>query len=387
VSCLDAISIVLGPSSRASNRTYRYRRTFESAIFPLKIEMSSMATGAKPAADARRFYIWNAPGESFSIHLSLEVVQKMTTGLLHAAIGNPPRDISGVLLGRSLQAQYPMTIVEDFVFASGQATNHDSSSSDDDAVAGMVWSVVRGVEEGRHIVGFFRSQRNGRLAPNDLDLTNARRLLGEPDNVLLLIRLLESGESEATFFYWEGAKTQYHGHDAPFPFDATQLPATSLSAWKYPDPDLPERVSFPPSIAARVAIEPALWLRLFPTVALFGLVTAGIQMLWLSRPAEATPAAEMTTADAAPLGLKVTVQPQQVDIRWNQHSAAILAAKKAVLTITEGDVREKVPIDNRELRDGYVAYTPQTNDVYIRLEVSETDGNTTTESVRVIAIP
>ena len=251
----------------------------------------------------------------------------------------------------------------------------------------MVWRLVRGVEEGRHIVGFFRSQRDGQLAPNDSDLTNASRLLGEPDNVLLLIRLLQSGESEATIFYWEGAKTQYHGHDAPFPFDATQLPATSLSTWKCPDPDFPERVSLPQGIADRAAIEPSLWLRLFPTVALFGLITAGIQMLWSSRPAEATQGAEMTTGDASPLGLKVTVQPQQVDIRWNQHSAAILAAKKAVLTITEGDVKEKVPVDNQELRDGYVAYTPQTNDVYVRFEVSGTDGNTTTESVRVVAIP
>ncbi len=346
-----------------------------------------MATGAKPAADARPFYIWNAPGESFSIHLSLEVVQKMTSELLHAAISNPPLDISGVLLGRSFGAEYPTTVVEDFVSASGQATNRDSSTGDDDAVAGMVWRVVRGVEEGRHIVGFFRSQRDGQLAPNDSDLTNASRLLGEPDNVLLLIRLLQSGESEATIFYWEGAKTQYHGHDAPFPFDATQLPATSLSTWKCPDPDFPERVSLPQGIADRAAIEPSLWLRLFPTVALFGLITAGIQMLWSSRPAEATQGAEMTTGDASPLGLKVTVQPQQVDIRWNQHSAAILAAKKAVLTITEGDVKEKVPVDNQELRDGYVAYTPQTNDVYVRFEVSGTDGNTTTESVRVVAIP
>jgi hypothetical protein len=349
--------------------------------------MSSMATGAKPAADPRRFYIWNAPDESFSIHLSLEVVQKMTRDLLHAAIESPPRDISGVLLGRSLQAQHPTTIVEDFVSASGQAINQESLTGDDDAVPGMVWKLVRGVEEGRHIVGFFRSQRDGRLVPNDLDLTNASRLLGEPDNVLLLIRLLQSGESEAAFFYWEGAKTQYHYHDAPFSFDATQLRAAGLSDWKYPDPDLPERASLPQGTVARVSIEPSLWLRLVPTFALFGLVTAGIQLLWLSRPAEATQAAAITTGDASSLGLKVTVQPQQLEIRWNQHSAEIVAAKKAMLRVTEGDVSEKVPVDNQELRDGYVVYTPKTNDVHIRFEVSGIDGKTTTESVRVVAIP
>src|SRR5208282_4366267 len=98
-----------------------------------------MATGAKPAADPRRFYIWNAPGKSFSIHLDLEVVEKMNRELLHAAIGHPPRDISGVLLGRSMQASHPATIVEDFVCASGQAVNEVHSSGGGDTVAQMIW--------------------------------------------------------------------------------------------------------------------------------------------------------------------------------------------------------------------------------------------------------
>jgi len=46
-----------------------------------------------------------------------------------------------------------------------------------------------------------------------------------------------------------------------------------------------------------------------------------------------------------------------------------------------------VPFEARELREGYVAYTPKTNDVSIRFEVTGADGAATTESIRVVAIP
>jgi len=362
--------------------------TFDTVHVSIEYRSSSMATGTKPADAGKRFYIWSAPGRKFSIHLSLSVVEKMTRELLHAAIGHPARDISGVLLGHSLPAPYPATVVDEFVFESGQAVNESSASTaDDDTVSEMSWRLVREAESGRHIVGFFRSQRDGPLFPNDLDLTNASRLRGETDNVLLLIRLLESGECEAAFFYWEGGNTQYHASTTPFPFDATLLPSASLSGPGKFSPGMFEQFRLPPAIGAHAASEASLWLRLLPTFALFGLVTAGIQMSWPSRTVEATQMAELATADASPLGLKVAAQPHQLEIHWNLHSTQILAAEKAIVAITEGDVTEKIPIDRQELRDGYVAYTPKTNDVYVRFEVTGADGGSTTESVRVVAIP
>jgi hypothetical protein len=340
-----------------------------------------MAIGPKHADAGKRFYIWNAPGQTFSIHLSLNVVEKMTREVLQAAIGNPPRDISGVLLGHSLPGPHPATVVEEFVFGSAPATN-DSSG---DTVSEMIWRLVRGAESGRHVIGFFRSQHEGPLVPNNVDLANAARLRGETDNALLLVRLLRSGESEATFFYWERGTTQYHGSTAPFPFDSTQLPFASLSGPRQLGPGLFEQFRLPQAIGFHSAGEPSsFWLRLLPTFALFGLVTAGIQMLWPSRTAGATQA---TSDEASRLGLKVAVQPQQLEIHWDRRSTRILAAEKGVIEIAEGDVTEKIPIDSQDLRDGFVAYTPKTNDVSIRFEVSGADGDSTTESVRVVAIP
>ena len=56
------------------------------------------------------------------------------------------------------------------------------------------------------------------------------------------------------------------------------------------------------------------------------------------------------------------------------------------MSITEAGVTEAIPFDPRELREGYVAYTPKTNDVSIRFEVTGKDG-TAAEAIRVVAIP
>ena len=57
------------------------------------------------------------------------------------------------------------------------------------------------------------------------------------------------------------------------------------------------------------------------------------------------------------------------------------------MSITENGITEAVPFEPSELRQGYVAYTPKTNDVSVQFEVASADGTITTESVRVVATP
>ena len=83
----------------------------------------------------------------------------------------------------------------------------------------------------------------------------------------------------------------------------------------------------------------------------------------------------------------MTFRKQQVEIRWDHDSRAALGADKALMRITEGELTELIPLDGRDLRDGFIAYTPMTNDVLIRFEVSQRDGSSVTESARVVAIP
>jgi hypothetical protein len=57
------------------------------------------------------------------------------------------------------------------------------------------------------------------------------------------------------------------------------------------------------------------------------------------------------------------------------------------MKITEAGTTQDVPFDQSQLRGGYVAYTPSTSDVTVRLEVTGADGGTMSESIRAAAIP
>lgn len=137
--------------------------------------------------------------------------------------------------------------------------------------------------------------------------------------------------------------------------------------------------------------EPISWMGLLATTALFSIGTSAVLMGLDSRhPATAmaaAAAAPATAAFASPLGLKVISRKQQVEIRWDHEKRAVLNAGKGLIKITEGEMTELIPLDLRDLRDGYVSYTSMTNDVRIRFEVSEADGTSVTESARVVAIP
>jgi hypothetical protein len=345
-----------------------------------------MATHPRPTYDPARFYLWRAPDETFSIHLSLDVVEKLNRELERAGAEDPPRDLNGVLLGRARAGSQSASVVEDIVIERGDVGSRISAPGQvDAAVSDMIWKLVREAGSGRHVVGFFRTQRTGTLAPNAWDLANATRLFGEPDNLMLLVQFPKPGAGEAAFFYWERGKTQPHVSGPPFPFDVAKLYDASPQAPKFVDPLFFNEP--PPKKFVRVSGEPHVWMQLIPTFGIFAVLTLGIQMAWPSGSAEATPEVKMEAVNTMPLGLMVTARPHQLEIRWNHDSPHIQAAEKAVLRITEDTVTEEVPVPRQELRDGYVAYTPKTNLVDIRLEVSGPDGNSASESVHVVARP
>jgi hypothetical protein len=147
-----------------------------------------------------------------------------------------------------------------------------------------------------------------------------------------------------------------------------------------------------PSLPLLASLNRAEWMHLIPTVAIGIILVGALQLVLGSHRAAPRhvnqPAAVITDpGDPAILGLRVTSLPDQVQIRWNRESPAILASESGRLRITEEGVTEVVPFDQAQLRDGYVAYGPKSNDVDIRLEVTATDGGTTSESVRFVSIP
>jgi hypothetical protein len=86
------------------------------------------------------------------------------------------------------------------------------------------------------------------------------------------------------------------------------------------------------------------------------------------------------------LGLGVTSRSNQLEIRWNKVSA-MTDSVRGVLKITDDGITEALPFDQCRFPEEFVAYTPKTNDVSIRLEVTLRDGGRTSESVRSVTIP
>jgi hypothetical protein len=120
-------------------------------------------------------------------------------------------------------------------------------------------------------------------------------------------------------------------------------------------------------------------MRLLITTALFSLATGAILIRLDTGPA--TPA-----APPSQLGLKVSAQKQQVEIRWDHVAVAALNPVKGLLKIAEAESVKSLPLDQSDLQDGFVSYLASTSDVRVSFEITEASGVTVSESARVVAI-
>ena len=342
--------------------------------------------------DQPQFYMLQAPGTVLSIYLSLPVVEELTMEYRRTNAGGLPADIQGVLLGRSMSEPHQATYVEDFVLIPRRGVGKSGvvATASDDELREIVCRLHRGVDAGRQAIGFFRSQRDGLLIPSRSDLKIAERLFPQPENVMLLIRFSAQEGNEAAFFYRQNGRIPRRECVHAFPFDSAKLSSRQPGGRRKED-NLP--LEWPRAARAEVARETPKtrirWWQLLPTAALFTLGTIVAQNALDRPPVTPSSPSGITASYEAPLGLKVTSLPHQLQVRWNHDSKAIRAAERGELRIAEGDVvvTQVIPIDKQQLLNGYVAYTPLTNDVSIRFDVTAADGSTTTESLRAVAMP
>ncbi|HVX67113.1 MAG TPA: energy transducer TonB, partial [Bryobacteraceae bacterium] len=86
------------------------------------------------------------------------------------------------------------------------------------------------------------------------------------------------------------------------------------------------------------------------------------------------------------LALRVERNVGQILLSWNRASTLVQNATRATLLITDGDHTESVDLDLGQLRTGSIVYSPMTNDVSFRLEITDQkSGKIVGESVRVLA--
>lgn len=367
--------------------------------------------GPQVGYDPGSFYVWRA-SDGFAIHLSLKMVSQLAAQISRGGNESHTEDMRGILLGRTSDTPFRTTVIDDFKLI--PASSAEAHPDCDDALFEIACRMSEAGTEQRAL-GFFRAQRDGNLNLGPRNLQTFSRLFCETGKVALLIQTPRRGESEAALFYWHQGGAYPRDFGFGFPLDAGQL-ASGHPGWRYPNPlDSTQPAAtqpspLPPPRAPQTAPMPAApvsasgerirWSRLFPTAALVVICIWALQYAMNSNrtTAAASASSENSASEiAAPvpsapnnqndLGLNVTSRQHQLEIRWNRESAAIMGSDNGVMKITDDGITEAVPFDQIQLRDGYVAYTPKTTDVNIRLEVTGKDGGTTLESIRSVAIP
>jgi hypothetical protein len=356
------------------------------------------------AYDPGNFYVWRA-SDGFAIHLGLNVVTQLTAQISRA--GSEAAGMRGILIGRTIDSPLRITVIEDFQLIPPVENSSEYSDLDDAPIEIACRMTDAGGEQ--RAVGFFGVEREGRLNMRERDLQTFSRLFCETGKVALLVQTSRRGnESDAALFYWQNGGAYPRDFGFGFPLDAAQL-ADGHPGWRYPDPlestpvpvshrlEAPETPKapapkavppMPPPPAYRIPREGIRWSRLIPTAALVVLGICALQLATnTNHSVSAAPSATATPGKQTSLGLAVVSRPHQLEIRWNRESAAIADSDRGVMKITEAGITQAIPFDQRQLRDGYVAYTPTTADVRITFDVTGQTGAMTTDAIRAVAIP
>lgn len=379
--------------------------------------------------DLGKYFDWRA-SDGFSIHLSLKLVTQLNAQISRVA-ENQSGELRGLLLGRTIDTPMPATMIDEFELISPPEYATAEQPDSDDKLFEIACRMAK--DRNRQALGFFIFGWDSKLSMSRNLHDIFSRIFGENGNVALLIQRSRRGnDSDAALFYWQDGAAHPRDFGFGFPFDAGQL-LSGHPGWRYPNPldappaprqprpkaQAPERTAAPeseqawaeflksPPVVYSESKSSIRWSHLAPTIVLAVIGIGALQLATSSKhtvaaapPAEQTavsetanvsiPPAPAVAAPAVPvnetvLGLTVTSAPQQLDIRWNRQSAAIVQAQTGVMKITEGGNTRIVPFDQRQLQDGYLAYLPKTNDVRVELDVTAKDGSPASEAVRWLA--
>jgi protein TonB len=91
------------------------------------------------------------------------------------------------------------------------------------------------------------------------------------------------------------------------------------------------------------------------------------------------------SSPGAALSLRVERSQGELLLTWNRDSDAIKNASHAVLSIADGDQHDNVNMDQGQLQNGSIVYSPTSSDVVFQLSITGKDSSQTqSESVRVL---
>ena len=345
------------------------------------------------------YFVWQAPGKPFAVHLSLDVVDRLSNDIQRGFGAVPKRgaEVGGVLFGRIEAGESTIVRVDDFEAVACEYGRGPSYylSSEEQETFGKAASSER--DGSLRPVGYYRSHtRDGAasLGPEDLDLMG--RYFPDADQVALLVKPFATKVSLAGFLVREDgvfpAETPLE-----FPFRRREMtgeapPARRSMTERRPRvreqsseprggpaeaPEYDSRSDYAPTYAPELPVyldefaEPPpkrrpVWMWFPLVLILAGLIAA------LGYQAALTFAPRLhggVSPEAFALDLSVTRGGESLTVRWNRDSPAVQAAERGALEIEDGEFVKSVPLDPEHLKEGTVIYQNSSPSVKFRLVV------------------
>jgi hypothetical protein len=332
------------------------------------------------------FYVWEVPGKSVSIQLSLDVVDRLQQDVMRGFGAVPRRgaEVGGILLGAAASAG-PVR-VEDYELVPIEYKRGPSYRLSPDDLQAFE-AALRQSRGGKILspIGYFRSHTRAGVGLCDEDLELLSNLFPRPETIALLIRPFGTKPSVAGFYFKEAGAFQSGAPLLEFPFRRSDLAPGEASvprprrehsrtdtsaAREIVRTEAPQTsVDTAPSATAR---SPRNW-PVLPTILLLVGMLLGYQAALTIRPRPPAPYY---------LALSVTQSGGELQLKWDRQSPAIRVAQKGTLAIEDGAYNKAINLTQANLQSGStVPYRPQTKHVRFRLDVFPTLRNSVSETI------
>ena len=389
---------------------------------PASTESPTIET-ATNASSPPAFYTWAVPGKAIRVRLAFEVIDRMNIDIMQGFGAVPRRgaEVGGILLGR-VEEGGASVLVEDFETVPCEhlyGPSYQLSEADRQRLAEALERRRSQSGPASGIVGLYRSHTRGKLALFDQDTALFAECCAGPADVFLLVRPYAARPGVAGFFIRENGRFKTDATDLEFAFERRALGGGPLpppkpaappqpAAPAAPEPPVPSKSSvlrlfpvrspgpspieerpdlrsqtvqvMPPDASSSLASSTkprGNRLTLLPLSFIFMVVglILGFQAALQVKPSKAPPIEELCMLDLA-----IVEHGPNLEVSWNRQSPAVLAARRGVLHIQDGDAVRDMDLDATALRTNTVTYYRTASQVRFRLEVYLASGASVSET-------
>jgi hypothetical protein len=347
-----------------------------------------MATSAQ---DTSGYYVWEAEGKAFKVHVLLDAMDAVLAEIMRGFGAVPKRgaEVGGLLIGSVELDGATVVRIENFepldcAYTRGPSFLLSAEERKTFADACARW----GPDPSRrtYAVGYFRSHTRDGLSLGSEDIELMDGFFPDAASVALLVKPFATKASLAGFFFRENGafqestplefpfrRRELTGEDAPQsrPLTGRRPRESGAEALAGPVPREPAegaqtespQHAYAETAPARSRLGAWMW---FPLSFVFLLL--GVALGYLAALNVGPRAVGNRPADYA-LSLAVQKSGENLLLRWNTASALIGKADRGVLEIRDGGYATTVNLDATSLHDGKIIFGNKTDAVTFDLTV------------------